>query len=274
VTPDPTADWRPIPDDGRRPPVAANLARLALALLVYAAFCAPAALAVALGAAPDRVLRGPLRLGSRLLLRLLGVRLSVEGAAHLAAPGPRLVVSNHGSLLDVFIFGALLTRPTTLVMKRELARLPLLGYVLRRAGTLFLDREHPARAMRRLGRAALALAAGRAVLVFPEGMRRPHGTLGPFYPGAFHVALRARVPVVPVTVCNAAAILPRRLLAFRPGVVRVVVSPPVETAGWSPRMLAEHVAEVRRAVALPLGRYREELGYDGWSGEDVHAGER
>jgi 1-acyl-sn-glycerol-3-phosphate acyltransferase len=252
--------WSPIPDDRRGVSLPRNLLRLAAGVLVLAVFTLPMLTFLRIAGDAAWIRNRWLRAGARLELFLLGVSLEVEGAERLDRAGPFIMMSNHGSLLDVLVFGSLLRRPARALLRQEFARIPLLGPVLRRAGHILFDRQSPRAAARALDDAATALAAGDAILVFPEGTRHPHGTLGPFRAGAFRLAVRTRAPVVPITVLNAAALLPPGTRALRSGVVRVVVGAPIDTTRWT-RDLDEHVREVRAAIARPLAAYRAQLGF-------------
>ncbi len=200
------------------------------------------------GADPATIFPGPIRRYCLVTLRWLGVTLEVEG--NLNRPG--LMMANHGSLLDVFIFGALCEQPTTFVVKKELERAPLVGSLLTACGHVLLDRDHAVRAMRELRRVSAVLAEGGRALIFPEGTRQPDGVLGPFRPGPFVIAARAKVPIIPIAVVGAAALLPKNLFAFRPGVIRVVVLDPIDTKDWSDDTSELHAEQVRAAIAAGL----------------------
>jgi 1-acyl-sn-glycerol-3-phosphate acyltransferase len=259
VPAEPSLAWTPIPDDRRGVSGPRNVLRLAACVLVLLLFALPM-LAFSWSARHRAWLRSRwLRAGAKVELFLLGISLHIEGGDALDRSGPFIVMANHGSLLDVLVFGALLRRPARALLRQEFARIPLLGPMLRRAGHILFDRESARAAARGLDAAATALADGEPILVFPEGKRHAHGTLGPFRAGAFRLAIRTRAPVIPVTVLNAAALLPPGTRALRPGVARIVVGAPIDTTTWTLPQLDEHVREVRAALARPLAIYRERL---------------
>lgn len=245
--------WQPLEREGPVPSVVGNGLRAIGAVALMVVFVGSSIVRVWLGARGDAMFVGPLRRYSQLTLKLLGVKLEVEGTI---GPGPHLLMANHGSLLDVFIFGALCAEPTTFVVKKELGRIPFIGRMLKLCGHALLDRAHAVRAMRELKRVVAVLRGGGRALIFPEGTRHPDGVLGPFREGAFVTAARAQVPVIPIAVLGAAALCPKNPFHFRPGTVRVVVLPPIDTRGWADDTAEAHAAEVRAALVGPISRYR------------------
>ena len=85
-----------------------------------------------------------------------------------------------------------------------------------------------------------------SVCIAPEGTRSPTPTLGAFKKGAFHIAMAAKVPIVPIVFKNALDPLPKHGLVIRPGTVQVVVLPPIPTARWKERDLDKHIESVRK----------------------------
>ena len=102
-----------------------------------------------------------------------------------------------------------------------------------------------------------AMFAGSEQLVValaPEGTRSRDGRLGPFKKGAFHLAMQAGVPIVPVVIHNAGDVAPKGEFVLRPATVEVDVLPPVDTSDWRSETIEEHVAEVRRMFQETLGQ--------------------
>ncbi len=190
---------------------------------------------------------------SRATLALVGIRTETTVAPASAAfasgaAGPVVFVSNHRAMLDIPVLVVGLETPFLFVARAGLARLPLVGPVLRASVCVFLDRAQPGGGDAALDAAEARLRAGESVLFFPEGTRQA-GALGPFYPGAFRLARRAGVPVVPVALSDTAALLDERTHTARPGCVRVHVGAPIPPDG-SPEALAE---AARASVAAMLG---------------------
>jgi putative phosphoserine phosphatase/1-acylglycerol-3-phosphate O-acyltransferase len=185
-------------------------------------------------------------LGSDLVLGLTGVKLEVEGEEHLDTNRPAVFVFNHQSGLDPFILGALLRRDVTAVAKRELAwdpRVAPIGYLV---DVAYVDRGNTAQAREALAPALERLKAGVSVAMAPEGTRSRTKRLGRFKKGAFHLALQAGVPIVPIVIRNSGDVMWARSNVVRPGTVQVRVLPPISTRGWSVEELDTRVDEVRQ----------------------------
>lgn len=192
---------------------------------------------------------------SQATLALIGVRTETvvaPAAAALAsgAAGPAVFVANHRAMLDIPVLLVGLETPFLFVARAGLAGLPLIGPVLRASVCVFLDRAQPGGGDAALDEAEVRLRRGESVLFFPEGTRRA-GELGPFYAGAFRLAQRTGVPVVPVALGDTSALISERAHTARPGRVPVRVGAPIPAdAAATPDALAEMA---RGAVAGLLG---------------------
>ncbi len=190
---------------------------------------------------------------------LAGVRLDVQGAEHLATR-PAVFTFNHQSQLDVLVLAKLLRGGFTGVAKKELADTPGFGLAFRLADVAFVDRSDPAQARRALEPAVERLRRGISLVIAPEGTRSVTPTLGPFKKGAFHVAVQAGVPIVPIVLRNTGELMWRGATTVSPGVVQVRVLPPVSTDGWTVERLDERIAEVH-------DQYLQTLAHWGGRGE-------
>jgi putative phosphoserine phosphatase/1-acylglycerol-3-phosphate O-acyltransferase len=177
---------------------------------------------------------------------LAGVDLQVRGEAHLWSHRPAVFVFNHQSGLDMLLLGKLLRRDIVGVAKQELRTHPVFGPVFALAGTVFVDRFHHERAVRALAPAVEALRQGLSLVIAPEGTRSATPRVGRFKKGAFHVAMAARVPIVPIVFKNALDALPKHALVVRPTTVEVVVHAPIATDDWTPETLEREIAAVHR----------------------------
>jgi len=183
---------------------------------------------------------------------LAGVRLQVHDEEHLWSHRPAVFVFNHQSAIDMLLLCKLLRRDFVGVAKQEARRNPLFGPAFALAGTVFIDRSDRQRAIAALRPAIAALRAGTSLVIAPEGTRSPTPRLGPFKKGAFHMAMGAGVPIVPIVFRNSLDALPKHGLVIRPATVEVVVHPPVPTEGWRVETLERHVAEVRALFVRTL----------------------
>lgn len=183
---------------------------------------------------------------------LAGLQLQIEGEEHLWAKRPAVFVFNHQSDLDALLVAKLVRRDTVAVAKEELRHHPLLGPAFALAGTVFIDRDDRAKAIRALEPAVEALCKGTSIAIAPEGTRSPSGRLGRFKKGAFHIARQAGVPIVPIVLRNAHDALPRGAWFVRPTTIEVVVHPPIATEGWRKQDLDARVAEVQALYQATL----------------------
>jgi putative phosphoserine phosphatase / 1-acylglycerol-3-phosphate O-acyltransferase len=184
-------------------------------------------------------------IGSDAMLAITGVDVEVQGAHHLSAHRPSVFMFNHQSLLDGYVLLHLLRGGFTGIAKQEAARMPLLGQILRGLDFAFIDRSNSRSAIETMKPAVDRLRRGMSVVIAPEGTRSLTPRLGRFKKGAFHIALQAGAPVVPVVIRNTCQVMPRGSLLFRPGTVQVCVLPPIDVATWQVEDLDRHVADVQ-----------------------------
>lgn len=184
---------------------------------------------------------------SRTLLFLWGVRVRVEGTAHLP-PGPAVYAANHQSALDIPILFGHLPVDFRVLHKRSLYLVPLVGWYLWLGGHIGVDRGRAFKARRSLARAAARIRTGTSLAVFPEGTRSPDETVRAFKRGSFVLALHAGVPVVPVSLIGVKRVVPRGLTRVRPGSVTVLIHPPVATRERSVDEAGTLADEVRQLV--------------------------
>jgi 1-acyl-sn-glycerol-3-phosphate acyltransferase len=205
-----------------------GLLEIAYGLYAAAAFLVCGLLAFALVVLPLGITarRHMAHFAAQAFFRLAGMPVRMIDTAHLPS-GPCVVVANHASYLDGVVLKAALPARFSFVIKKEVARVPLAGYVLRRIGSEFVDRfNRHAGGMdaRRLFKAA---ETGQALAFFPEGTFLAEPGLGKFHTGAFAIAARAELPIVPIAIRGTRRILPSGRILPRPGRIHVQVLPPV-----------------------------------------------
>lgn len=235
--------------------VPVRLARLLVAWVFTAAYWTSVFLlqVLALRRLPRTFLQASARFWGRAVMRLLGIRLEVEGAP-FDTRASRVIVFNHQSALDM-LWCAAMAPPAVLALgKSEIVYVPFVNMGWWALDFMTVDRKHPRKAVESFSRVAEAIARDqRSLLVSPEGTRTRDGSVGPFKRGAFQLAVRAQAPVCPVVVSGAFELLHRTEWLPRPGVIRLRCLPPVETRGLSERdsaALAERVRdEIVRAYA-------------------------
>jgi 1-acyl-sn-glycerol-3-phosphate acyltransferase len=187
---------------------------------------------------------------SRVALRVCGVRVSVRGTEHLEPGRSYIYVCNHASMFDIPVVSAGIPDDIRIVYKRELEKIPLFGWGLRWSNYIGIDRGRSAEARRSLDEAVAKIRKGASVLMFGEGTRTEDGKLQPFKRGAFHLAVRSGVSVVPLTINGSYTIVPKHSLRIRPGTVELVLSPPIAIAAVEGKDAELKLMEqVRAAIA-------------------------
>ncbi|TLG03027.1 1-acylglycerol-3-phosphate O-acyltransferase [Nocardia cyriacigeorgica] len=187
-----------------------------------------------------------MKFGTGATLRATGVRLRVTGARNARSPRPAVFVFNHQSQYDVIIVPAVLGGGVTGIGKKELTKNPVFGPLMRFVGVTFIDRADTARAKASLEPVVHTLRDGLSIAVAPEGTRSFTPEVGPFKKGAFHIAIQAGVPVIPVVIRNAGEVSWRDSMVVRPGVVDVAVLDPIDVSGWDPANMHDEVERVRQ----------------------------
>ena len=188
---------------------------------------------------------------------LTGIELDISGEENAWANRPCVFVFNHQSQADVVILPTLLRRDLAGVGKKEIGDVPVLGKLMQLGGTVLIDRENSKSAREAMKPLVDVLQKeGRSVCIAPEGTRSTSTNLGRFKKGAFHLAMQAGVPIVPIVIHNAIDVAPRGQYVFRPATVKVTVLPAVDTSDWNPLTMNDHVEEVRDMFLEELDQMR------------------
>ncbi len=182
------------------------------------------------------------------------LKLIVEGEQHLWSHRPAVFIFNHQSAMDMLITVKLLREDVVGVAKTEIQKQPLVGPVLKLAGTVFIDRENVRDPQAVLEPAVAAIQEGKSVVIAPEGTRSRDGKLGQFKRGAFHLARQAGVPIVPIVIHNAQDALPNNSMIIRPAEVKVTVLEPILTDDWTLRSVAPETRKARQKFLEVLGQ--------------------
>jgi 1-acyl-sn-glycerol-3-phosphate acyltransferase len=199
---------------------------VALPLFVALLVLATLAVLIVPGLERRRALTGAF---ARAGLVLLGVRVAVQGLAHLP-DGACVIAANHASYLDGVVMVAVLPPRFAFVVKREASSMPVIGFLLRRIGVEFVERHDRGSRQRDARRVVRRAEQGHALVFFPEGTFFREPGLRRFHAGAFVAAMRGEVPIVPTVIHGARRLLPSGTLLTRRGVVRVEILVPIGVA--------------------------------------------
>jgi len=189
--------------------------------------------------------------GARGALVLAGIRVVAEGLENVPA-GACIFVGNHASNADPLAVASVIPRRLALLGKKEVFRIPILGRALRLANMVPVDRADAEAAKESVEEALEHLKRGVSFLIFPEGTRSLDGRLRPFKKGSFVMAIRAQVPIVPVSVVGAQKIMRKGEFGIQPGIIRVKFHPPTDASAYSLDQRDELLERVYAAVASGL----------------------
>lgn len=168
---------------------------------------------------------------SRIILWTFGIKVSVVGLEHIARSGHSIYVANHASWFDIPAVVAGIPDQIRIVFKKELTMVPIWGWALKYGHYIPIDRSNAKGAMKSLDEAAERMRNGASVLLFAEGTRTKDGRLQPFKRGAFALAAKSGVPIVPVTINHSFRILPKGSLRVHPTDIEIVLEKPIPTEG-------------------------------------------
>ncbi len=184
---------------------------------------------------------------ARVLLRLALSPVTVEHAERFAGLGTAVFASNHLSYYDTPVLFAKLPFQFRILAKAALWKLPFIGWYLERSGQVAIDSSSARAGVASLGRGVKTLEAGMPLVLFPEGGRSATGRMKPLLAGAAWMAIKAQVPLVPLTLIGTYELLPIHVYALRPRPLKLIVGHPIPTTGLTTRD-AEALTEQLRAV--------------------------
>ena len=189
------------------------------------------------------------RVWGKILCRVMGIEVKVEGLEHLDLSRNYIFVSNHLSYADTPVLLANISSNFRFMARAGLFRIPFLGHHLRSAGHVSIETENPRDAVRSMHDAGKTVREmGISLLIFPEG-GRSLGEFGEFKGGAAFVAIKAGVPVVPVGLIGTREIMPRGSKVIHPGKVTVRIGVPVSVDGLTLKDRESFTSELRNKVA-------------------------
>lgn len=234
----------------------ASLFRTAIALK-WSAFCCTYALCTILirPKSAKFVLSGiGSNLWSKNMLRIVGnkrVNITFESSQAAFEQWPRtaIFIANHSSQLDINASAAAIPYPIVYLSKASVRKVPILGLLNERVGTVFIDRSNPSAAKKSVDRLLDTLNRGISVIVYPEGTRSKDGELLPFKKGAFHLAAKSQTPIIPLHIHGTRTTLPKGGFLMRKNPIHVRFGAPIlPPKDDEPGSLQTFVEEGQRAV--------------------------
>jgi 1-acyl-sn-glycerol-3-phosphate acyltransferase len=189
---------------------------------------------------------------SKSVLWVCGIKIKVLGLENLEAEVPRVYMVNHQSYFDIFTLLANLPVQFKFVVKEELMRVPFLGPAMRKAKYVGIERDDPRKAVKSMNAAADRFREGASILIFPEGTRSPDGQLQPFKPGGFHLALKIRGDIVPVSIVGTHRIVPKGSLRVQKGKATMVIGKPISIKDYSKKTMDQLMERVHDVMAQQM----------------------
>ncbi len=191
---------------------------------------------------------------TRAVVKITGTKVAVLGLDQIDPSGTYIFMSNHVSNLDPAILMPLIPRRTSVMVKKEMWRIPILGYAFNLAALVPVDRSNLKAAARSVRSAADVLRQGINMMVYPEGTRSRDGRLLPFKRGAFHLAAETGCPIVPVTMLNTFEMMPRGSLTAKGGTATVIFHPLIDPKNFASTEEMAQATEDAIRSALARGK--------------------
>jgi 1-acyl-sn-glycerol-3-phosphate acyltransferase len=188
------------------------------------------------------------RTWSWLIMKTILSPVKVTGLEKIDTTRPHVYAVNHASAMDIPVLYVYLPFQFRIVFKKELLAYPVVGWQLKRSGQVCIDQQKPTNSIAAIRSAVKSLKAGMPLVIFPEGGRTPDGEIKPFLPGAFFLALKAQVDIVPVALVGTYELLPMDTYHIKSRPLEMRVGDPISTAGLTMRDLETLSAKVQKAV--------------------------
>ena len=190
---------------------------------------------------------GMLHIWGKGCLLLSGVRLETHGLEHLEAPGARILLFNHQSLMDLFVLTAAWPSRGVVIYKQEFHKIPIIGRCMKALDFIAVDRSDRAKAIRSMREAGRRITErGEVLLVAPEGTRSRVDGLLPFKRGPFYLATQTKVPLNPFLMRGVRTLMPMGSWLAHSGTLRLDVLEDIPTAHWTKDDMEEQVEAVRQ----------------------------
>nr|XP_009938659.1 PREDICTED: 1-acyl-sn-glycerol-3-phosphate acyltransferase alpha-like [Opisthocomus hoazin] len=198
------------------------------------------------------------RMSSLPLKYIFGLKIVVKGKEHLRTKKPFILVLNHQTSLDVMVMTEILPNRCVVVAKKEILYMGSFGLACWLSGFIFIDRKKKEESIATLTEVAHSLHKDNfRVLIYPEGTRNHGGSMLPFKRGAFQLAVKAQVPIIPAVISSYRDFYSQKEKRFTPGKIIIQILPEVETLGLGPDDVPKLTEQVRDAM---LATYQDISG--------------
>ena len=185
---------------------------------------------------------------SWLIMKTIFSPVKVTGLDKIDTSKPHVYAVNHASAFDIPVLYVHLPFQFRIVFKKELLSYPIVGWQLKRSGQVCIDQQKPTNSIAAIRSAVKSLKAGMPLVIYPEGGRTPDGEIKPFLPGAFFLAIKAQVDIVPVALVGTFELLPMNTYHVKCRPLEMRVGEPISTAGLKMKDMEAVSEKVRKAM--------------------------
>jgi 1-acyl-sn-glycerol-3-phosphate acyltransferase len=171
---------------------------------------------------------------ARCILWIAGARLIIEGLQNIDLKRQYVFIGNHQSHFDVLTVFSAIPLIMRFLTKKELFKIPVFGWALSAVGMIKIDRAHHEESVKSMNEALEVMRRNKiSLVVFPEGTRSPDGKLGTFKKGGFIIAIKGKIPIVPISISGSRFVLPKHSSRATPGPIKMVIAKPIETGNYT-----------------------------------------
>ncbi len=196
----------------------------------------------------ETILHGFARFWSLLIMKTIASPVKVTGLDKIDTSKPHVYAVNHGSALDIPVLYVYLPFQFRILFKKELLAYPIVGWHLKRSGQVCIDQQNAGGSIVSIRSALRSLKKGTPLVIFPEGGRTPDGDIKPFMPGAFFLAIRSQVDIVPVALVGTYELLPMNTYHIRCRPLEMRVGSSISTQGLGMQDMDVLSYKVQKAV--------------------------
>ncbi len=193
---------------------------------------------------------------AKVILWVCGIKVRAKGQENVDPRAPRIYMTNHQSYFDIFALLSNIPVDFKFIMKQELMRIPILGFAMRKAGYIGIERDDPRKAIQSLNEAAEKVKGGVSLVIFPEGTRSIDGRLQSFKRGGFKLACKSGCDIVPVAIKDSYRIVTKGSLKINKGSFDIQIGKPISVKGYKKGNINQLMDRVREAML----NYMEETG--------------
>jgi 1-acyl-sn-glycerol-3-phosphate acyltransferase len=205
------------------------------------------------------ILHGFARNWSKLILKTIFSPVRITGLEKIDTSRTYVYAVNHASALDIPVLYASFPFQFRIVHKKELLSYPVIGWHLKRSGQVCVDQQNPSHSVGQIKSAVRTLKNGMPLVIFPEGGRTADGKIQPFLAGAFFMAIKANVDIVPIALVGTYELLPMDTFHIKSRPLEMRIGDPIPTSEWTVRNLQGLSAKVQQAIQALYTRTAPEM---------------